>query len=442
MFPLQKTFKYRDLNFFLFLFISFLSQAQTRLTLNEALQIGLANNFDIRVAKNEAEFARESNTYGAAGYLPTVNATAGRAYQSNNLNQKFSSGLIVKRNGVASNQTNAGIAATWIFYDGGKMFITKTKQNKQQEIAERRIQSQILNFTDTLSTAYWQLVLANQDLQISQQEIGRTEERLKMASEQFRLGTRAKADQILAQIDLNVLKNRINTQRKQIEIRKGAFNSLIGRDPEVEFSVVDSVVPVQPLAFSELKSKVLSQNLQIGIQKENLEVTKLGIREIKSRGLPQIGLNTAFNFARNENKAGFALFNQTLGPTIGLSANVPIFNGVSINRLTKLASIELETRKIQLSLAENRLVTQLWRAVSNLEQHLETIESEKRNIELAKEYNLIVKGRFGFGQATSLELKDAEFQLSQAQTRLIQSQINAKIAEIQALRLTGELKME
>jgi outer membrane protein TolC len=405
------------------------------------LQIGLENNFDIRIAKNDAEFAKAANTYGTAGFLPTVSATGSRNFIWNDISQKFASGLEVNRSGVATNSTNLGVAANWVFFDGGKMFITKKKQDAQQSAAGIRIQNQILNFSDTLSAAYYQLVLSRLDLEVSRQDENRTAERLKIASEQFRIGTRPKSDQLIAQIDLNTIRNRIQNQQQQIEIRKGAFNQLLGRDPEVAFEVVDTVGNVKGYDFSQLKAKVLGENLQLKYQRQNLEVTKLGIKEIKSMGLPQVSLNTAYNFGRTHSQAGFALYNQSLGPNVGISAAIPIFTGTSVNRLVKLANLDLETRNLQLKLAESRLLSQLWRALKTLDLHLESAEIEKQNIALATENNQIVQGRFRLGQATSLELKDAEFQLSNAQSRLLQAKFNSKIAENQVLRLSAELKL-
>lgn len=440
--------KHKAVNFSRFLLVSifficygFIVEAQPILTLKEALRIGLENNFDIRIAKNDAEFAKAANTYGTAGFLPTVSATGSRNFIWNDISQKFASGLEVNRSGVATNSTNLGVAANWVFFDGGKMFITKKKQDAQQSAAGIRIQNQILNFSDTLSAAYYQLVLSRLDLEVSRQDENRTAERLKIASEQFRIGTRPKSDQLIAQIDLNTIRNRIQNQQQQIEIRKGAFNQLLGRDPEVAFEVVDTVGNVNGHDFSQLKAKVLGENLQLKYQRQNLEVTKLGIKEIKSRGLPQMSLNTAYNFGRTRSEAGFALYNQSLGPNVGISAAIPIFTGTSVNRLVKLANLDLETRNLQLKLAESRLLSQLWRALKTLDLHLESAEIEKQNIALATENNQIVQGRFRLGQATSLELKDAEFQLSNAQSRLLQAKFNAKIAENQVLRLSAELKL-
>lgn len=416
--------------------------AQPVLTLKEAIQLGLAQNFDIRIARNDALLAKESNTYGMAGFLPNVAATANRNYQWNDINQRFSSGLSVERGGVPTNQFNAGLGVNWVLFDGGKMFVTKRKQDTIQSAAELRIQNQILNFADTVSAAYYQLVLGKLDTRITLQDIGRTEERLKISSEQFRIGSRAKSDQLQAQIDLNVLKNKLLSQQSQVEIRKGAFNQLLGRDPEIDFEVVDSVILSQNLIFSSVKEQVRKSNYQLRLGRKNLEAARLVIEETKTRGLPQLSLNTGYNFTQSNSKAGFALYNRSLGPFIGLGLTVPIFTGVSINRLVRLGNLDLQTKQLQLLSAESRMLAQLWRAIKNLEYFQQSIVSEEQNIRLAQENLDIMKARFSLAQSTTLELKDAEFQLSNAQSRLLQARFNAKIAENQVLRLGGELRVE
>ena len=49
--------------------------AQETLTIEQAVELALKNNYDIQIAKNDAEIAARNNTVGNAGMLPKVNAT-------------------------------------------------------------------------------------------------------------------------------------------------------------------------------------------------------------------------------------------------------------------------------------------------------------------------------------------------------------------------------
>lgn len=415
--------------------------AQPVLTLKEAIAIGLENNLEVKMVKNELLLAKESNSYGMAGFLPSVNLTAGRTYQWNDISQKFSSGLEVNRSGVSTNNTNAGVGVTWVLFDGGKMFITKKKQDEQETLTDLRLKNQILSLSDSITSAYYQLVSAKLDLGITQSNIDRTEERRKLAEAQFNLGIRSKSDLLQAQIDLNVLKNQWENQKHQMEIRKGAFNQMLGRDPEITFEVEAEVSLSEKQDYSSLKAKVLNDNLQIKVQRKNREISQLGVKEVKSRVLPQISLNTGYNFGRTNSAAGFALYNQSFGPNFGVNVSVPLFSGISVNKLVTLANIDLETKNLQIKMMESRVSLQLWRAIKTLEMHLETIRIETENIRLATENLAIAKGRFELAQATSLEYKDAQVQLSNAESRLMQARFNARITEVQLQRLQGQIPL-
>jgi outer membrane protein TolC len=415
--------------------------AQPVLSLREALRIGLESNFDIRMAQNDVLLARESNTPGMAGFLPNVGFSAGTILQSSNLSQKFSSGLEVNRDGVGSNSINAGLALNWLFFDGGKMFITKKKLSRQLNASEIRLQNQIMSFGDSLSAAYYQVVLGQLDLNILKQTSASVEERLRIASEQNRIGTRPLSDVLQARIDLSQLKNRLLTQQKLIEIRKGAVNQMMGREPDLDFSPSDSVQLPEASLYSDFKKKVLEKNLGLKQQRENLEVARLGIGEIRSRIYPQIGLNMALNYQRTSSQAGFALFNRNIGPFAGISLSMPLYSGISVNRMLRIANKDLETKELQVKLSENRLLFQLWRAVKNQEAFLENLGTEKAIQMLAEENLDIVQDRFRIGQANSLELKEAEVQLGNTLTRIEQLRFNARISANQIQRLAAELEL-
>ena len=53
------------------------AQAQYTYTLKQCLEEGLANNYSLRITRNEEQISKNNATLGNAGYLPTVDLTAG-----------------------------------------------------------------------------------------------------------------------------------------------------------------------------------------------------------------------------------------------------------------------------------------------------------------------------------------------------------------------------
>ena len=429
----------RGLYFLPVFLFSLALKGQQPLRLQEAISLGLEQNFDIRLAKTETELARDASSPGMAGFFPSLSLNLGTTMQSSNLSQKFASGLEVDRNGVGSSAVNGGLALSWLFFDGGKMFLTRKKLSRQLSAAELKLQQQVMAFADSLAASYYQVVLAGLDLKILSQSRSSVEERLRLAKEQQRIGTRPPSDALQAKMDLMQLQNRIIAQQKQVEIKKAALNLLIGRGPEIDFEPVDTVRVPELQEFSSLRQQVLEKNLQLRSQRENLEVARLGLGEIRTRMLPQLGLNMSLNYQRSSSTAGFALFNRSLGPLAGISLSLPVFNGVSVKRQLRMAGRDLEAREIQLKLAENRMLFQAWRTLKNLETWTESMENEKEVQLLARENLRIVQDRFRQGLATSMEIRDAENQLENSRIRLEQCRYQSAIAGNQLLRLSASL---
>ncbi|MFM2358113.1 MAG: hypothetical protein RLY16_105, partial [Bacteroidota bacterium] len=97
-------------NFIIGIFICGTTSAQqANLSMNEAVQIALQNNFGVVIAKNETEIGKINNNWGTAGALPTISATTNRSFASNNIEQVLANGTEIKRDAASVNNLNANL---------------------------------------------------------------------------------------------------------------------------------------------------------------------------------------------------------------------------------------------------------------------------------------------------------------------------------------------
>jgi len=111
-----------------FIFMAIASAAQPRLTLTDAINLALKNNYDIQIAKSNAEIDKINNDIGVAGGLPTVSGTAGDQESVVNINQRINttSGVNeISRNGASSNTINANVSGSILLYNGLHVVATK-----------------------------------------------------------------------------------------------------------------------------------------------------------------------------------------------------------------------------------------------------------------------------------------------------------------------------
>ena len=108
-------------------------KAQDTLELATAIQIGLENNFNIKISDGQRQIASNNNTYGNAGFLPTLDVSAARRYSRENTANIFINGQEQSVDGANSNNLTAGAVLNWTLFDGVTMFHTKSRLEELQK---------------------------------------------------------------------------------------------------------------------------------------------------------------------------------------------------------------------------------------------------------------------------------------------------------------------
>lgn len=410
------------------------TSAQEVLTVEQAVEIALKNNYDILLAKNEAEIADRNNSIGNAGMLPTVGATVADNYTLTNLNQKFTNGTEINRNGVTGNNISAGVALNWTLFDGLRMFATKGRLKRLEEIGELRFKDEMQTVVANVMNAYYDVVSSQQQLKAIDEAIRISDERVKLADVKFQVGSSSKVDWLQAKVDLNEQKSNLLSQKKIIEQRKGDLNNLLARNIETDFTVTDSIPFTEPKVSTDLE-----KNFQLQTAMKNVEVARFQKKEAFSGFLPNLVGNVGYNYGRSSNSAGFSLFNQTYGLNAGFSLNIPLFNGLNTIRQNKITSIQIMSSQFNLEKVRFQTKLNYYKAMKDFSIAKEQLKLEEENILLAEENQKIALERFRLAQSTAIELREAQVSFVNAQTRLVTARFSAKVAETELLRLQGEL---
>jgi outer membrane protein TolC len=202
---------------------------------------------------------------------------------------------------------------------------------------------------------------------------------------------------------------------------------------------LDNDFAIQKIDFNNLIQKLESQNnlLQIAAQER---INLLNERKIiNSQRLPSLTLNTNTVLNRSKSTAGFFLTNQTFGPNIGLSVGVPIFNGNINKTQLKVNEIQVKQQSYQQESLKVNLQRDLLIAYQDYINALENSKIEENNVKLAEENNMISTERFRKLQSNSIELRQAQLSLIEAQDKYIDAQYQAQIAVSTLLFLSGEI---
>lgn len=426
----------------LFTFFYSSVSAQKLLSLEESIQLGIQNHYSIQISKKRELQALNDNTPGNAGFLPTITGTLNKNYTISGLDQEFFGGLRAPlvQSGVNSNSSNGGVAMVWTLYDGKGMFILRDRFKELQNLGAKQTETAIENLISLISSSYYDLIRQNLRVNNFKKGLEISNDRLKLAKDRYEVGQGSKVDYYSAQVDYNEDKALLIAQEQSYLNTKISYNTLLVRNHQEEFNVDTKIDLLPKLNLPELKEFALKQNPILISALLTKKITDLDTKSIQSLQMPQIDLLAGYNMNQVNNGAGFGVQRGTSDVlNYGLRATINIFDGYNQKRRVQNAKINAEIAQLQVDDLKNALTSTLERAFVTYENALNLISLETENYAIAKQNIDIAFDRFKVGIATSYELREVQRNAVSAETRLIETKFAAKAAEIELIRLSGNL---
>ena len=429
-------------NKFVLLFLLFASFTvcgqESKLTIENAVKAALEKNYDVLIYSNLTEIEANNNTIGNAGMLPNVDVNGSYTNSTNDLKQEYNTGAEVNRDASGSTNTNIDAGLVWTVFDGMKMFHTKKKLDGLFYQSEQQLKIQMeVTITDVVN-AYYSIIINQQLLKATQQEIKLLEERLMLAERKLNNGSGSKLEQLQAKLEFNRKKSIELATISQIEESKMNLNRLMARSLDSPVITEDTIIISFRPTLEELK-RSLPENNNLRYYEMNQRLAELSLKENQSLRYPRINLGTHYIFNRSTNEAGFTLLNQSQGFNYGATISFPIFHGFNINRQIKNAKVEVLNAKLQLSSWNDIVNADLLNTYRNFTNSLEILQTEEDNILLAREVLVIAQERYRIGISNGIELQDSFRTFEESMSRLVNARFDAKTNETNLRKISGRL---
>lgn len=420
------------------------AHAQQILTPDQAIDLALKNNYDIRLAQNDAAITANDYAYANLAFAPRVNGTANKNWTATQTKQEFANGSKRDTSGIHASTFSANVNLAWTLFDGLKMFATKQKLESLRDLGELAVKDQVINTVANILAGYYNVVQQKQQLRNLSEQLSISEERVKLSDAKFQTGLGPKTDWLQSKVDYNALKASYLRQQTLIDQSKATLNQLMAVEAgNTQYDVMDTIPLNMDLSYAGLRQEALQKNTGIKVAQQNLTVSQLQLKESKGDFFPVINFNSAYNYSRvNSNAAtnSFSpIYNQNGVLTYGFSATIPIFNGLNVRRQVNAAKLNVGYQQLALENTRTQVDLSLTNAFKDYEYYKTAVTLEDENLGLARENVMVAMERFRQGVSTVIEMKEAQQSLEDAYNRLINARYNIKLAETQLLRLNGML---
>jgi outer membrane protein TolC len=420
--------------------LGFLSKGQnSSMNLEEAISIGLKNNFSILISGNDTKIAANNNSLGNAGFLPVIGVTGG-------IRENIASGTTKDQNGVATvnnNQrtgtANLGATLDWTLFNGFEMFIKKERLSSLQTLQETTMRATVENTVSEIITSYFAVVQLKNSLQVLQNAIDFSNSRYELTRKKLQIGTTSELAFLKSSTDLNADSAAFLRQKVALANAKSKLNTLLVQDPEKDFDVSTIIQFDKVLDYNGIKEGLPTINSQISLAKQSADISLLDYRLTNAPKYPQIGFFTDFNWSKNNYNFGTSSSILSSGPVVGLSFSMPVFDGFNKKRITENARISVETLKLDYESVIKSTQASLWQVYNEYKNNLNLVRLETANLEVAQHTAKISFESFRVGQMSDYELRQIQLSALEAENSLIVAQFQAKKSETELLRLSGKL---
>jgi outer membrane protein len=419
------------------------SNAQRLLTLDEAIGNALQKNYDIILSRNDSTVAAIDYSYRGAVFLPRINGAGNTVWTNNSQSQTLFDGTKRNKSGLRSNNLTAQVALSWTLFDGLKMFATRDKAEQLVQLGELEIRDQIGNTVASVTNNYYNIVRQEQQLQAIEEQMSIDSERVRLAQYRLDIGVGIKPDLLQSKIDLNAQKAAQLQQQALIEQLKEQLSQAMGLPQFSAYNVLDTIPINTGIALADMMSASEKDNPSLKVAKKNIDIANFTLKETKADLFPTVSFNSAYNFNRTTNHTVInsfsTLFNRIHGFNYGFTATIPVLNGFNVRRQIRQAKWGVEYQGLVYESRRSTINLNVINAFQSYEQQKKALALEEENILLARENLDIVFQTYKLSAATLLQLKEAQNSLADAYNRLITARYNAKLSEIELLRLSGQL---
>src|SRR5260221_3363910 len=433
----------RTLSVLLFFSASWPGAAQL-VSVEEAVELALEKNFDVRVQRATAASAFNDNRFANGAFLPQLNASAAYLKSSNDSRAVTFANVETVRNGVRTTNINATGQLAWTLFDGTRMFATRQRIAQLAELGEVNVKNQMMNSVAAVITNYYNIVRQKQQLEAIHVLIKVNEERVKLAEKKLQVGTGGKPELLQAKVDFNANRILALQQETPIQQLKDQLNGLLGIGLPDVYEISDTIPINLNLTLEQITTDIESTNQALLAAKKNIDIANTSIWENRAARSPIINAISSFPlYSRSDAATAFTptiqQFTRLYGYNYGLTISIPVLNGFNTQRLINQAKITWDRQKMVYQQLKTLAIVGVRNAFTSYENAKKALIIEEENILLAKENVFIALESFKMGVATYIELRTAQQTLADTYSQLILARFNAKAAETELLRLKGDL---
>lgn len=404
--------------------------------LDRIVEYALVHQPVVRQAEIDQEIAEKIIKGKLADWFPQINAT----YNYNRfiqLQQTIIGGNVI-RFGV-NNTSSAQFTASQTIFNRDVLLASSTASRVREQARFNTSKSKI-DLVVNVTKAFYDLLATSQQIKVNEESIIRLQRSLKDSYNRYTSGVADKTDYKRATILLGNAQASLKTNEEMLKYKEAFLKSLIGYPADKELRLqYDTLQMEREIIIDTVQELHYSSNIDFKILYTQKELQNANVKYSNWSFLPSISAFGAYNLNFQNNNFS-ELYNTTYPYSfVGATVALPIFQGGK--RTAKVQEQKLVGKRLDESLSnmQNSLNTEYTRAMALYKSNLTNYQTQKENVELAKEVYDIIQLQYNNGVRTYLEVTVAESDLRTTRINYFNSLYQVLASKMDVLRALGEI---
>lgn len=409
------------------------TQAQNEkrtLTLQEAIEIALENNYQLKIAKNDLDLAEYQITSNMADFLPNISSSVSYTKQQGQqfLPEKLEFTDVTST--AFSGRINANVPIFSGFANILNLRASKSTKLSREESLNRIKENVIFD----AATKYLQVILNKELLKEAIQNLETSVKVLEETTAQVEVGSRPSVDKHNQEATVANNEYTVTQRENALKLSELQLVRSLQIDPleEYDFEVPEidlDNIQQSDLAKQDIKSLIstaLSSRSDLKSAEFDIQALRYNLQRTKNNLYPQLsgslGLSSSYSDqARDpitQEPASFQdqFFEQRINKSVGLSLNFPIFN--NWNRMTQIqaAKVSLKNAELRLENTNLEVIQEVTQAYNDFGSYTKQLNAAEKSLVAAEKAFETQQERYNVGASTLIELTQAQTQYFAAQS--------------------------
>lgn len=342
----------------------------------------------------------------------------------------------VKYSGTASATLNQLIFS-------GSYFIGLRAAATYRELASKSVTQTKVTVAEAVTKAYYSAQVAEERAKVLDLNIARVDS-LKRETE---IMNKSGFVELLDVNRLEVQINNLITERQKvqnlIELSYTLLKYQMGMPMTESIKLEDRF---DDLSIEALKSEFsvtavnYNSRIEYSLLDTQFKLAGLDLKNIRSGYLPTVSASFGYGHNNGRNSLpdlfGTKWFNNSV---LALNVNIPIFDGFTKKYQVQQKKVALDKVKLSQTLLEQSIDLESRQAATNIKNAYATLETQRRNVDLAKEIVRVSKIKYKEGVGSNIEVINAESSFKEAQTNYYSALYDFLISKVDLSKAKGEL---